>query len=340
MNFKFQNHDYCCFFNPLRSLKEMVGIVFILSFICSNLLAQESSHNWASSGALNSSSRFEILLLGIAQDAGYPQINCYQAHCMPAWKDVTKRRMATSLALLDHQQQRFYLFEATPDIKQQLYQVYRQFGDYRLAGIFLTHAHMGHYTGLMHLGREAQGADSIPVYAMPRMLQFLKNNGPWSQLVTLKNIQLRALQDQQSVQLAGAVKVIPFLVPHRDEFSETVGFQIISAHKKLLFIPDIDKWQRWKTDVRQKIKQVDYALLDATFFAAGEIKNRDMSEIPHPFVAESMAFFSGLSLADKNKVIFIHFNHTNPLLIDGSDAQKAVQTAGYHFAREGMRIGL
>jgi len=321
-------------------LKEMVGIIFILSFICSNLLAQEPTNNRASSGALDSSSRFEILLLGIAQDAGYPQINCYQAHCMPAWKDITKRRMATSLALLDHQNQSFYLFEATPDIKQQLYQVYRQFGDYRLAGIFLTHAHMGHYTGLMHLGREAQGADRIPVYAMPRMFQFLKNNGPWSQLVTLKNIQLRAIQDQRSVELAGAVKVIPFLVPHRDEFSETVGFKILSNKKTMIFIPDIDKWKRWKTDVRQLIKQVDYALLDATFYAAGEIKNRDMSEIPHPFVAESMAFFSSLTLANKNKVIFIHFNHTNPLLIEGSDAQKQLEKAGYHVAQEGMRIRL
>lgn len=46
----------------------------------------------------------------------------------------------------------------------------------------------GHYTGLMHLGHEAMGASAVPVYAMPRMNDYLKTNGPWSQLVNYRNI--------------------------------------------------------------------------------------------------------------------------------------------------------
>ena len=90
----------------------------------------------------------------------------------------------------------------------------------------------------------------------------------------------------------------------------------------------------------QKIKQVDYALLDATFFASNELPNRDMSEVPHPFVQESMKLFSGLSAADKNKAIFIHFNHSNPLLQDGSSAQIQATKAGFRFAVEGMKLKL
>ncbi len=325
-----------CFCKWRHSRGYLTILILIIYSLTHPLTAEAGAHQASNFGAGGHSGRFEVIILGVAQDAGYPQINCFKPHCMPAWEDVNKRRMATSLALIDHQLKSFYLFEATPDIKQQLYQVYKKFGDYQLAAIFLTHAHMGHYTGLMHFGREAQGAKNIPVFVMPRMLQFLSNNGPWSQLVSLKNIQLKVIQNNQKIKIAGGFFVEPFIVPHRDEFSETVGFKISFNKKSLLFIPDIDKWSRWKIDVRHLIKQVNYALLDATFYAAGEIKNRDMSEIPHPFVEESMAYFSALNKSDKNKVIFIHFNHTNPLLIDASEAQKMVEKAGFHVAKEGM----
>ena len=297
----------------------------------------------------------ELVVLGIAQDAGYPQIDCYKPHCLPAWKDPDKRRLATSLGLVDHKNKNKYLFEATPDIKEQFYR-FNQVApnnEYSFKGIFLTHGHMGHYTGLMHLGREAAGSKNIPVFAMPRMLEFLKSNGPWSQLVSLNNIKLKELQHNTSVLLGPVVdqelkkdktlaelKVVPILVPHRDEFTETVGYKIVGPNRTALFIPDIDKWKKWKTDINKLIKEVDVALLDATFFDGNELPNRNMSEVPHPFVTESMIRFSSLSKSDKNKIVFIHFNHSNPLLIDGSRQQKQVEIAGFRFAIEGMRLPL
>ena len=289
-----------------------------------------------------STSSVELLVLGVAQDAGYPQINCYRPHCMPGWQDPSLRRLATSLALVDHKNRQKYIFEATPDIKEQFYRLHQMAPDkhYPLSGIFLTHAHMGHYTGLMHLGREAAGSEAVPVYAMPKMNQYLTNNGPWSQLVKLNNIQLRQLTNNQQTKLAAKLSVTPFTVPHRDEFSETVGYRIDGPNKSALFIPDIDKWQKWKLDIREQIKLVDYAFLDATFFANDELPNRDMSEVPHPFVEESMALFSSLLPAEKEKVIFIHFNHSNPLMQDASEAQRQVTENGFRFAVEGMRIAL
>ena len=133
------------------------------------------------------------------------------------------------------------------------------------------------------------------------------------------------------------IKIIPFLVPHRDEFSETIGYEITINNKSLIFIPDIDKWEKWETNITELIKKVDYAFLDATFYKNGELK-RDMSEIPHPFVEESMELFSSLSDADKQKIHFIHFNHTNPLLIEESSAQKEVFEKGFNLAKEGQVI--
>ncbi len=300
------------------------------------LLAMLSATNLVAKNSVS------LVVLGVAQDAGYPQVNCYKPHCMPAWKDPKLQRLATSLAVIDKEHKQKFLFEATPDIKQQLYRLHQLAPDneYQLAGIMLTHGHMGHYTGLMHLGREAAGSKSVPVYAMPRMKQYLSTNGPWSQLVKLDNINLKELQNKQVKQLNKNLRIIPLLVPHRDEYTETVGYKIIGPNKTALFIPDIDKWQKWSINITDLIKEVDYAFVDATFFASNELPNRDMSQVPHPFVEESMHLFSKLTKADRSKVIFIHFNHSNPLLINNSAARLQVKKAGFSFAEEGMLLQL
>ena len=209
----------------------------------------------------------------------------------------------------------------------------------KLSGIFLTHAHMGHYAGLLQLGREAMGAQGIPVYVMPKMKEFLEANAPWSQLVTLGNIKLVLIEADTPIQLASNLRVTPLIVPHRDEFSETVGYRIETAEKSLLFIPDIDKWPLWDRDIRAEVARVDLALLDATFYQEGELPNRNMSEIPHPFVAETISLFSPLPESEKRKVKFIHFNHTNPLIFEGPERIQ-VKNLGFGVATEGERIEL
>ena len=283
-----------------------------------------------------------IQVLGIAQDAGYPQTNCYQPHCMRAWHSPELRRKASSIAVVSEASKAKYLFDATPDMREQLYDLQRVAPDkdYALDGVFLTHGHIGHYTGLMHFGREAVGASGIPVYAMPRMREFLSNNGPWDQLVRLGNIELRGLVDGNAVEPGSGVTITPFTVPHRDEYTETVGYRIDGPRKSAVFIPDIDKWEMWSTDILEIVRSVDYALVDATFFRDGELGGRDMSKIKHPFVSESMALFASLKKEERARVIFIHMNHTNPLLIDGSPEQAEVERLGFRYAREGMRLEL
>ena len=282
-----------------------------------------------------------IYILGVTQDAGYPQAGCFLPHCLPGWKNPELRRSATSLALVDPITETKYLFEATPNLPEQLYKLETIASDtnYSLEGVFLTHAHMGHYTGLMYFGFESMSANNLSVYAMPRMRAYLRNNGPWSQLVTMNNISLKEIEDQRPVNFE-RFSVTPILVPHRDEFSETVGYRIQGPLKTALFIPDIDKWEIWNRSITEEIHLVDYALLDATFFDGNELPGRDMADIPHPFVLESMELFSKLSAADKAKVWFIHLNHTNPLLNSDSKAYQRVIEAGYNVAREGEKLGL
>ncbi|MCO6501096.1 MAG: MBL fold metallo-hydrolase, partial [Vicingus serpentipes] len=199
-------------------------------------------------------------------------------------------------------------------------------------GIFLTHAHIGHYAGLMYLGKEAMNADSVPVYAMPKMKTFLETNGPWSQLVLRKNIAIQELMYQTKIELTLHLSVIPFTVPHRDEYSETVGYKIIGPNKTVLFIPDIDKWNKWETNIIDAIAKVDYAFIDATFYDGEEINTRNIAEIPHPFIIESMELFKDLPATEKSKIHFIHFNHTNPVLKTDSPQAKTIIENGFNVA--------
>jgi pyrroloquinoline quinone biosynthesis protein B len=282
-----------------------------------------------------------LYILGVAQDAGYPQTGCYEQHCMPGWENRSLRRGAVSLGLIDPKNNNKYMFEATPNFPEQLYQLERVAPSerYNLAGIFITHAHIGHYTGLMFLGHESAGTSNTPVYAMPKMAQFLKDNGPWEQLVKYKNIQIMPMQHKQA-EVLGQVTVTPFLVPHRDEYSETVGYTIQGPHKSALFIPDINKWPQWDTKLSDAIKAVDYALIDAAFYDDGELPGRDMSKIPHPFVSETMAELKELDAVEKNKVWFIHMNHSNPLLNPQSKESLLVKSRGYNIAVEGIKLDL
>lgn len=284
-----------------------------------------------------------IVVLGIAQDAGYPQIGCEKACCKAYWEGREEKKLVTCLALVDRTTDQYWLFEATPDITEQLKKVQsyiKTVPDYSPDGIFLTHAHIGHYTGLMEFGREAMGASNIPVWVMPRMDTFLRNNGPWSQLVQLKNIELNRLNTDSGVSLNSNLHVLPVRVPHRDEYSETVGFIISSKKKKILFIPDIDKWEKWDRKITSEVGLVDTALLDGSFYKNGELPGRDMSEIPHPFVEETMKLFSSIKPDLRSKIVFIHFNHTNPLLSNSSPERIAVRSQGFGIAEEEMIIDM
>jgi pyrroloquinoline quinone biosynthesis protein B len=282
-----------------------------------------------------------ITVLGIAQDGGYPHIGCQRACCANYYNGTNKKKKVVSLGLIDQQNKQKWIFEATPDISTQLADLEQHHlkNETIIDGVFLTHAHIGHYTGLIYFGREALGKQGTKVYAMPKMKSFLETNGPWSQLVSIKNIDLQPLHNDSTIVLNTQLKVTPFRVPHRDEFSETVGYKIEGTKKTALFIPDIDKWHKWKKSIIEEVKKVDFAFLDASFLKDGEI-NRPMSEIPHPFTSETVDLFKNQTLETKNKVIFIHFNHTNPTLQENSKERKEIEKLGFRFASEGGKYEL
>ena len=285
------------------------------------------------------------LVLGTAQDGGLPQLGGTADQDIAARLDPKRRRLVASLLVVDPGSEERFLIDATPDIREQVEIADRVAPQNATAAgrpplfeaMALPHAHVGHYAGLMHLGREAYGASGQRVLASDRMARFLETNGPWDLLVKLKNIRIERFAADRSVALNARISITPIAVPHRDEYSDTYGFVVRGPARALLWLPDIDKWEKWDRRIEEVIASVDIAYVDGTFFDATELPGRAMSEVPHPFIAESLARFAALPEKERRKIVFVHLNHTNPAATPGSKVQLAIEKAGMRIAREGER---
>ena len=159
---------------------------------------------------------------------------------------------------------------------------------------------------------------------------------------------LGSADDANSIQafaLSHSLVVIPLPVPHRDEFSETVGFLAIGSGKQALYLPDIDSFDAWvgkdgQTRFLKMLALSHYVFVDATFYDDNELPGRDMSEIPHPRVTETMDLLRNLPTEQRAKVHFIHYNHTNPIRDPDSKESREVQARGFNVARRGDRFCL
>ncbi|MGE5233158.1 MAG: MBL fold metallo-hydrolase [Acidobacteriota bacterium] len=289
-----------------------------------------------------------VLVLGTAQDAGIPQIAGHSPEDEAARRDPRRRRLVASLLIVDPRSGQRWLIDATPDLKQQVDRAAGQPANLRSApgrpplfdAIFLTHAHLGHVTGLLELGREAYAAEGQRVVGSASMARFLSGNAPWDLLLRFGHIRLETFTPDRAISLGTGLTITPIAVPHRAETTDTFGFIIRGPHRSLLYIPDIDKWDAWDRKLGEVLSSVDVAYLDGTFFDAGEVPGRSMAEIPHPFIVETLARIAALPLAERRKVVFTHLNHTNPAADPASAARRRIVTAGCRVAAEGAREDL
>jgi len=269
-----------------------------------------------------SAPEFRAHVLGVAQDGGLPHAGCACARCDAARRGKRRRERVACLGVTDGK--RAWLLDATPDLPDQLHDL----GVRSPQGVFLTHAHMGHYLGLAHLGREALGVRGVALHGTPRMRDFLRTNAPWSALFD----QGRVTFDASLHADLGGVTAEAIPVPHRGEWTDTVGWILRGPRASVLWLPDIDSWDAWDRDVREVVASVDVAFLDATFYDDGELPGVRMDEVPHPRVVDTMRRLGGLA----DRVRLVHLNHTNPLWDDEAPAT----AHGFRVARDGDVIDL
>jgi pyrroloquinoline quinone biosynthesis protein B len=286
-----------------------------------------------------------VQVLGTVQDGGLPHAACRCAHCTAARDQPGRARRVAALAIRLPESGRVFLVDATPDIRPQLEDVGPETvsdGVDRspVDGVLLTHAHLGHYTGLAFFGYEAVHTSDIPVFGSPAMAAFLRANQPWRQLVDIGNIRIVEIRPGETFELGEGVSVTPLAVPHRDELSDTLGFEIRGPARRLLYVPDTDRWESWDPPIERRVADVDVALLDGTFFSADELPGRDHASIGHPLITDSMQRLEPIVRRGETAVYFTHLNHSNPALDPTGTARAQIEQRGFRVLDEGQRFPL
>jgi len=288
-----------------------------------------------------------VRVLGTVQDGGLPHAACYCDRCERARRDPSRRRLIASLGVVVPDSGLRFLIDATPDVRPQL-DALREAGPAAgertgrrpVDGVLLTHAHIGHYLGLAFFGFEAAHTDGVPVFCSAPFAGFLRDNAPWDQLVRLQNIVPREIVEGEPLRLHPELSVDVLRVPHRDEYADTVGFVLRGPRRSLFYVPDTDGWDRWDPPLTEQLAGIDVAILDGTFYSAGELPGRDVASIGHPLIAASMDLLEPLVRSGKLEVYFTHLNHSNPALDDEGEAIRSIRERGFRVAREGQEFPL
>jgi pyrroloquinoline quinone biosynthesis protein B len=327
-----------------------LGFMIILShlFVIFGVFLQSSSANQGEASPQEEllSPSFEVVVLGRAQDGGLPHVGCERPCCAEA-RLSGRRELPASLGIIDRGTGKLLLIEATPAIDEQIAMLHKLAGvqgrgRMPVDGVLLTHAHVGHYLGLAHFGREVASTDSVPVHVSPRFAEYLRSNGPWSQLVELEQIVLKPFEPGVRFEILPGLWIEPVPVPHRDEFSDTMAYRIHGPRKTVLFVPDIDRWDAPSVGpefIESLFDGVDVAYVDATFYDGREIPGRNLLMIPHPAMIDSMELFAEHVKRKPGSIRFIHLNHTNPALHNPSVIEE-VEGRGFLIARPEERTKL
>lgn len=284
----------------------------------------------------------EVVVLGVAQDGGVPQAGCSCDRCVSALNDSTKVLYPVSCAIrgLDGS---VHLIEATRSLPHQL-GIAAKFldkGDSLIPdSVSLTHAHMGHIDGIGQFGKEAIGVSGVPLFSSSSVIRVLDDrclSGPFQTNAVPNGTSFSPKQ--------GCGFELEFVrVPHRDEYSDTHAIRVIGPNHSLLFLPDHDDW-RGTLDLvgEESIRgwlgsmRVDFAMIDGTFWNEDELEGRDMTQVPHPTISETLELL-GERQEDDPEIIFIHLNHTNPVLDEDSRQAVHLSNLGWSVGKQGSTI--
>jgi pyrroloquinoline quinone biosynthesis protein B len=171
------------------------------------------------------------------------------------------------------------------------------------------------------------------------MATYLRENGPWELMVREGRLDLHPITPDAWTHIDPQLEARALLVPHRPEYADTVGWMFRGPSQTILYLPDIDSWERWELNVADVVASVDTALLDASFYSGAEVPGRNIEDIPHPLMPHSMDVLQE-RVESGDRVVFTHINNTNPAIFEDSPEAAEVRSRGFEIATEGLRIPL
>jgi pyrroloquinoline quinone biosynthesis protein B len=298
----------------------------------------------------------EITVLGTASIGGVPEWDCTCPNCAAARNNPKLGRTRSSITVsLDKHYH--ILIDAGHDLKNQLESqkiiplpetVGKTYRENRIDSVFLTHGHADHTVGVAEFctGKSFE----IPLYGPPDLIKFLfgtqEKPNYFGELGRLaKNyVTPIPLINEHSIRRLDGIEILGFEIPHtqvledgRKYPSTTYAYEIKYQSKRIIYAPDLGKLEPW---LLERLDGVDVFLMDATFWWNNELErvsgipitSYQLGHVPQESAVEI--------LQDKGigRVIYTHFNHTNPVLELNGRERKIVEKAGQEIAYDGLKI--
>lgn len=291
----------------------------------------------------------KVIVLGSAQDGGFPQWDCNCVNCQLSRSGELRFRLRSSLALEDDLGN-IIILDASPDLKHQVdvigssrQRIGRICSDRvsPIDAILITHAHWGHVMGLLEFS--AGASFEVPVYCSPSVSSIIYASPVFRSLIDGDFIRIMEFKDNIPLEIVNYrgqktyFKLEAFKVPHREDFTDTYGFKIFHKSSSITYIPDIKVLDE---EIIRKIDDTDFLFFEGTFYWDDELWRvskikRTSKELGHIPIVESLLILRELEIDMK---YYIHLNHTNPVLRSGSDERRSVEDAGIKIVDDGLVI--
>ncbi|WP_290050204.1 pyrroloquinoline quinone biosynthesis protein PqqB [Amycolatopsis solani] len=285
-------------------------------------------------------------VLGSAAGGGSPQWNCGCLVCTAVRAGAAPARTQSSVAV-SADRRRWFLLNASPDVRAQIEAFPalhpREGRASPVEAVLLTDAELDHTLGLLLL-REAR---ALVLYATPAVHKTLSDgSGVLRTLERYCPVDWRAVVPGTAIALADGLSCRAFDVPttKRDRFGSgtdhgrVVGYRLTGDGRTLVYLPGLPALT---AAVCAEIEGCDCLLIDGTCWRDDELArlglaaktSREMGHLPLDGPDGTLARLPAL---DVRRVVFVHLNNTNPILLPGSPERRAVAASGMEVAMDGL----
>jgi pyrroloquinoline quinone biosynthesis protein B len=296
-----------------------------------------------------------VRVLGSAAGGGFPQWNCRCPTCEAARDgDGARPRTQSSIAVRGAEGP-WFLANASPDLRLQLEALGAQGLDgvraAPVAGVLLTDAEIDHTAGLLLL-RESSAP--IRVYGSGEVRHALTEGYPVLRILeAYSGVEWRTLDPGASTILDGSSLDVrsfaaggdaPRYLSRTGADVEATGlvFRDRSTGGVLTYVPGL---ARLDDDLLGRFAASDVVLVDGTFWVDDElarlgISDRTAAQMGHVPLSGPDGSLQALARLARPRVILVHINNTNPVLLERSPERDAVLAAGVEIADDGLEIEL
>ena len=303
-----------------------------------------------------------IHVLGSSAGGGFPQWNCNCTNCAGYRQGSIRARKRTQSSIaVSAEGERWVLFNASPDILQQIHdfpalQPARSLRDTAIRAVVLIDAQIDHTTGLYML-RESR--EPLQIWCTDQVREDLTRGNPifpllehfcgvqWHRLpVDGSSIGIPGIEGLRFTALPLSSKAPPYS-PHRNapQPGDNVGVTITDTCNgaRVFYAPGLGEISPAVWDAMQ---QGDCVLVDGTFWTDDEMirigaapkRGLDLGHLPQSGTGGMMEWLDRLPTATRR--MLIHINNTNPILDEDSAERAILASHRIDVCHDGLEIVL